>query len=54
MKIKLLVSIATQKSTVNNTFRREYTLYCDLTLANILSYNVWTVNAPIYQVIALN
>ena len=31
-----------------------FTIYCDQTLANTLSCKVWTANAPIYQVIALN
>jgi len=38
----------------NNTFRCEYTFYCDLTIAKILSCNVWTVNAHICQVIVLS
>ena len=31
-----------------------FTVYCDLMLANTFSCKVWIVNAPIYQVIALN
>ena len=48
MRIKLLAGYE------NLWSRREYTVYCDLTLANTLSCNVWTVNAPIYQVVGLN
>ena len=48
MRIKLLAGYE------NLWSRREYTVYYDLMLANILSCNVCTENAPIYQVITLN
>ena len=31
-----------------------FTIYFDPTLANTLTCKTWTMNAPIYQVIALN